>query len=163
MQTENFITPNPGEYWHGQGGIYIGPALESNQLIHIVMATTAFKGTWGNYGTTIEGEFSYSDGKHNTQLILAAEPENKLLLEITQHEADGHTDFYLPANFENNLIKANASQHVEKKWHWSSTQYSAYDAWCQDFEDGYQFIGSKRSTLAARAVRRVYPLSNSTI
>ena len=160
QNTQQQAIPKPGEYWQGQGGIYVGPSLEGNKLVHIIMATKAFNGEWGNYGTEIDGEFSYHDGKNNTQLILAAEPDNKLLLEITNHEADGHSDFYLPSNLENNLIYAHASQHVENKWHWSSTQCSADDAWHQFFEDGDQFIGNKGTKLAARAVRRYYPLNN---
>ena len=147
--------PKLGQYWHGQGGIHIGQILDGDTVYALIMSTTAFKGEWGTYGTEVDGEFSYANGKHNTQLILAAEPENKLLLEITQHQADGHSDFYLPANFENNIICANAQAHIEKIWHWSSTQYSAGNAWLQDFVDGGQYVYNKGYTLAARAVRRL--------
>lgn len=152
---ESTTPPLPGTYWEGQGGIFVGTILDGETHYHLVMATKAFKGPWGEYGAEVEGEFSYSNGQHNTQLILAAQPQNELLLEITTHSADGHTDFYLPANFENNLICANAQKHIEKVWHWSSTQYSANDAWGQYFEGGYQYILSKYDELAARAVRRV--------
>lgn len=39
-------------------------------------------------------------------------------------------------------------------WHWSSTQYSAYSAWVQDFGGGNQSITSKNYSYAVRAVRR---------
>lgn len=147
--------PRLGEYWLGQGGIYVGSMLDSETQIHVIMATQAFHGKWGTYGETIPGEFSRSNGQHNTALILAAEPDNKLLQAITAYTADGHTDFALPSQFENNLICINARAHIEKCWHWSSTQYSARSAWIQDFEDGYQTIYGKYDSLAARAVRRL--------
>ncbi|QEY15492.1 DUF1566 domain-containing protein [Cellvibrio sp. KY-GH-1] len=154
-EKNNLTPPRIGTYWPGQGGIYIGQMLDGETQIALIMATKPFEGEWGNYGETIPGEFSFSNGQHNSQLILAAEPENQLLLDITKHEADGHTDFYLPANFEQNLICANAQAHVEKVWHWSSTQYSAITAWFQDFEYGGQLIDSKGCRYAARAVRRL--------
>lgn len=147
--------PRIGDYWAGQGGIYVGHMLDGDTPIYLILATKPFYGAWGRYGNEIEGEFSHSNGQHNSKLILAAEPKNPLLSAITSHEADGHTDFYLPAIFENNLICINAQKHLEKGWHWSSTQYSARSAWGQDFEDGNQHIYYKDYSYAARAVRRL--------
>ena len=144
----------PGEYWPGEGGIYLGIIRDGNHHFHLFMATTAFEGKWGEYGRVIEGEFSRVDGTHNTQLILAAEPENALCNAIKNHEADGHRDFHLAAEFENNFICINGRNHVDKVVHWSSTQSSAGHAWVQDFEDGFQHIGDKANVRAARAVRR---------
>ncbi|MCY1299411.1 hypothetical protein D9M70_489380 [compost metagenome] len=47
----------------------------------------------------------------------------------------------------------------EKGWHWSSTQFSPYDAWIQDFDDGAQYDGHKDDEGRARAVRRVLTTS----
>jgi hypothetical protein len=54
-----------------------------------------------------------------------------------------------------NLLYINLQDKCEQSWHWSSTQYSAFNAWVQDFSDGGQNIGYKDRKLAARAVRRI--------
>lgn len=153
--TEAISTPRLGEYWEGQGGIYAGQILDGGHQYAIIMATQAFKGKWSSHENEIAGDFSLTNGQHNSKLILLAEPDNSLLLQITNHKADGHNDFYLPATLENNLICINARAHTELCAHWSSTQYSAYGAWYQGFENGGQDIGYKDNKLAARAVRRV--------
>lgn len=161
--------PAIGQYWKGKGGIYAGIMRDGNRQWHLILASEsiepviddkyqisncAFKGTWGQYPNKIAGEFSRNDGQHNTQLILAAEPENNLALSITSLNIDGHNDFYLPAQCENNLLFINLREHLTQQWHWSSTQYSARHAWSQDFADGDQDIDGKDFSLAARAVRR---------
>jgi hypothetical protein len=156
MDNKNTLTPPlPGEYWPGQGGIYVGIIRDGDKHYHLIMATTAFKGAWSVYGNVIEGEFSRVDGAHNMQLILASEPDNVLCNAIKNHEADGHKDFHPAAEFENNLICINARDHVEHVWHWSSTQDDAYYAWTQDFSNGYQSFDCKDDQRAARAVRRL--------
>ncbi len=57
------------------------------------------------------------------------------------------------------ITKASAFQKgndeaFDPTWHWSSTQYSAHDAWIQGFADGDQGYGGKDGELAVRAVRR---------
>jgi hypothetical protein len=39
--------------------------------------------------------------------------------------------------------------------YWSSTQYSAYNAWCQPFDLGSQSSSDKKAEARARAVRRL--------
>jgi hypothetical protein len=97
---------------------------------------------------------SRNDGLHNTQLILAAEPENNLAAGIASLSIEGHADFYWPALSEQNLLFANLRDLFTNQYHWSSTQYSARRAWGQHFEDGYQYFNLKLNSLAARAVRR---------
>jgi hypothetical protein len=43
----------------------------------------------------------------------------------------------------------------DPRWYWSSTQYSANDAFVQDFIDGGQYSGHKDNRRRARAVRRL--------
>jgi hypothetical protein len=52
---------------------------------------------------------------------------------------------------------ANAKQHIEGRWHWSSEQPAAfsYSAWLQYFSDGTQGYYNKDDRCLARAVRRV--------
>jgi hypothetical protein len=51
-------------------------------------------------------------------------------------------------------FKSNGSEAFDHSWHWSSTQYSAHDAWIQYFGDGNQHGIHEDDTCAARAVRR---------
>ena len=44
-------------------------------------------------------------------------------------------------------------------YYWSSSQYSRYDAWCQDFEYGSSYFSGKVTELRARPVRKI-PLSH---
>ncbi len=157
--TEQQPTPPAiGQHWQGQGGIYAGIMRDADRQWHLILATKEaadIDEEWGTYGETITGEFSRRDGLHNTQLILAGEPENKIASYITSLIIDGHNDFYWPAQCENNLLFNNLPEHLSHEWHWSSTQYSARSAWSQLFEGGNQGISSKDNSLAARAVRRL--------
>jgi len=149
--------PIVGQYWQGHGGIYAGLIREGDQQFHLIMATgeqAAAKLPWGKFGEEIEGEFSFVNGQHNTQLILAADPENAAAKFVTTINIEGHTDFYWPAQKEQNLLYINLQDQCDAVWHWSSTQYSAHDAWFTDFEDGYQDLSYKDYSYAVRAVRR---------
>lgn len=153
--TAIFTPPLPGEYWHGQGGIYVGIIRDGDKHFHLIMAIHAFFWKFSENYNCIPGEFSRSNGAHNMRLMLQAEPDNALVAAIKAYTVYGHNDFYLPSQFENNLICINAREHVEPVWHWSSTQDVADFAWLQDFEDGRQYIGFKDLERAARAVRRI--------
>lgn len=163
--------PVIGQHWQGHGGIYAGIVRnpDNGQQWHLILASEtvtppandkyeiahcAFKSTWGQYPNEIAGDFSRNDGQHNTALILAAEPENSLALSISGLSIEGHSDFYWPAECEQNLLFINLRENFTQTWHWSSTQYSAHCAWNQYFEDGYQDVKYKNVSYAARAVRR---------
>lgn len=150
--------PAIGQYWLGQGGYYAGIVRDGDHQWHVIAADKTLghiESEWGTYGETITGEFSRRDGQHNTALILAAEPDNKIASHFTALLIDGHKDFYWPSQFEQNLCCINLPEHFTPEWHWSSTQRSAHYAWFQGFGDGYQYFDGKDSSLAARAVRRL--------
>lgn len=148
--------PRIGEYWHGQGGIFVGTINHqaAGQQWHLVLAVAQNKFAWGSEYEEIAGADDYWDGAANTKAMLATD-KCPAAVWAAFLKADGHQDFYIPAQRELNLICINASHLAEKAWHWSSTQYSAYDAWLQNFEYGTQSIYYKDYTLAVRAVRRV--------
>ena len=156
--TQSLTPPRIGQYWSGQGGIYAGIMRDGENQWCLILAAKEqglIDTNWGKPGETIPGEFSRRDGQHNTALILAAEPFNEIATYITAIEIDGHRDFYWPSQCENNLLFANLPEHLNREWHWSSTQYSARYAWDQYFEDGDQGVLNKDGSLAARAVRRL--------
>ena len=59
-----------------------------------------------------------------------------------------------PAQTAAEAFREGGSEALKDGWYWSSTQYSAYLAWYQDFGDGYQGGSGKTNELRARAVRR---------
>jgi hypothetical protein len=60
-----------------------------------------------------------------------------------------------PAQTSAELFREGGAEAFEARWHWSSTQYSRYDAWGQYFDGGGQDGGDKSwQGGAARAFRR---------
>lgn len=161
---QSLSTPLPGQYWEGQGGYYAGLMVDGNQLWYIILSDVKHELdslTWGESSSEIKGDFSRRDGRKNTALILAAEPDNAAAQHVTALLIDGHKDFYWPAQHELDQINITCPDLMGKKQYWSSTQFSASLAWIQDFEDGHTYIGYKDYKRAVRAVRRI--LANSSI
>jgi len=152
-------TPRPGDYWHGQGGVFAGAYRLQEHVYGLILATNSaaenIRGEWGSFGERIDGADSYVDGLANMQAMIAAGHEHPIVEQIRALNIDGHSDFYWPSQREQNLLLINAPQFLKKTWHWSSTQDGAGYAWTQDFEDGRQLIYYEDYQRAARAVRRV--------
>lgn len=124
--------PLIGEYWPGQGGIYMGLAAADGDLPqgHLVLSTL-----------TATQRMTWSEA-----VAWAA-----------AQSADGHTDLRLPTRFEAALIYANGRSHVDQnRWHWTGTPYESNDsyAWGCDFDDGFQDYSGKGNFGTVRAVRR---------
>ncbi|QEY15491.1 DUF1566 domain-containing protein [Cellvibrio sp. KY-GH-1] len=156
---QTLTPPRIGTYWPSQGGMYAGVIFDQLRHWHLILPITSDAliedAEWSQMGVEIPGEFSTRDGLHNTKLILAADPTNKIALHCTSLNIEGHNDFYWPSQFEQNLCCINLQGHFKKDWHWSSTQYSADNAWTQAFEYGFQNVDGKNCRYAARAVRRI--------
>lgn len=72
---------------------------------------------------------------------------------------DGHTDWYLPAKAELNVIYGNKTAighfNTGGTYYWSSSEYiTANSAWRQRFSDGSQGSNGKHFTSAVRCARR---------
>jgi hypothetical protein len=122
--------PLIGEYWPGQGGIYMGEAVEDETYpqgyLVLCKITTDKRFKWA---AAIDW--------------------------ASAQTADGHTDFRLPTRFEAALIYANGRKHVDTgPWYWTGTRQGGSGAWIQDFVSGGQFAGRVGSSGCARAVRR---------
>lgn len=149
--------PAIGTHWVEQGGIFLGILRAPEGDCALILCTDErgrFEDrTWGEYGKKVEGADSYFDGRANTQAMAAA--DCPLAKDIAALDIAGFTDWYLPAQGELQIARANASEHFDKgDWHWTSTQYSPRSAWVQDFEYGYSDICYKDDELRAVAVRR---------
>lgn len=64
-----------------------------------------------------------------------------------------------PGQTASSAFQEGGEEAFEAGWHWSSTQYSAYGAWVQLFDDGHQDDYHKGHENSARAVRR-FKVSN---
>ncbi|MGN6085829.1 DUF1566 domain-containing protein [Trinickia sp.] len=151
--------PQLGQYWEGQGGIYAGimPGENDQRPYHLIVSEESGDGLeWGGYGHRVDGADSRIDGMANTKAILAADGEHPAAEWAVKYTRDGHSDFYLPAQREQNLCFATIPDQFETDdWYWSSTQCSAGSAWGQYFDDGFQYYAGKDFPGRARAVRRI--------
>ena len=120
-----------------------------------VNQSTAIQWSTENVDT---GADSNSDGAANQAWIVANEtlsqyPAFELCENLNRH---GHSDWYLPARNELNVLYTNraAIGGFTTEWYWSSTEVSSLHAWPQRFSDGTQFNGNKTLNFDVRCVRR---------
>lgn len=126
--------PRIGEYLAGQGGIYIGDILGNDGVLYGLIASQeqdVGRARWAEDG---ERDLSDWDGLTNTNRLRNGCPAAKL---ASDYEADGHTDFYLPARRELIVAAANVPHlfNAESRY-WTSTPYGSTYAWAVDFEHG---------------------------
>lgn len=153
--------PSIGEYWDGQGGVYVGfvRGPVTSRGWHLILpvdpSARAKDLTWGPYGTDVLEAAHPSDGLANTEALIGCAGNYPAAEFTRQVSVDGHKDFYLPARRELALIEMNVPELVEKGWWWSSTQYSARSAYLQTFSNGLTDGWLKGSKAGALAVRRL--------
>lgn len=153
--------PVLGEHWPGEGGHNAGLVRGENgapdyYLIVPAGPAAEFKAAWGGYDHETQGASSASDGLANTRAMLSDSEEHPAAKLASEFSADGHADFYLPARRELQLAEANVPELFSKAYHWSSTQYSAYDAYFMDFGGGWQILNDKDYERLVRPVRRKF-------
>jgi len=161
------VPPSIGEAWPSQGGVYAGMMRGENgqpdyHLIvpsvdpHAVVEQAEIKEIkWGSAGKEETAATSERDGLANTRALIASDNDHPAARWASNLELYGHRDWYLPARRELALCYATVPELFEKSgYYWSSSQYSAYNAWRQDFAYGGQDFGHKGYALRARAVRR---------
>jgi len=153
--------PPLGAYWPGEGGHNAGLVRGENgqpdyYLIVAAGPAAEFRAEWGGYEHKTDGADSASDGMANTKALLLDSEEHPAARLAWDYRAAGHADFYLPARRELQVAEANAPELFSKGYHWSSTQYSAYDAYGVVFEDGWQSSGVKVDERLVRPVRRKF-------
>lgn len=156
--TSDQAVPAVGEYWPGQGGHNAGfvPARDGVPAHYLVIAAKDIGDrAWGGRGNESKAA-SKVDGLANTQALLA-EGGHPAATACTEYQADGHSDFYLPAAAELYQGWVNTPELFAKDcYYWSSTQRSAYNAFNMLFSDGFQYYNGKNYELRVRPVRRVF-------
>lgn len=159
----SFIPTTPGTPFGG--GLYVGQITEDDGITYAIIVAPKAQGgeasgtlAWKTTQTTTTGTDSLNNGFNNTAAMVAAG--------ISLHPAaqfckglsiNGYTDWYLPAKDELNLIYTNQGSldAFIQSYYWSSTQYSSYRSWSQNFNDGNQRTYDKTPTYYVRGVRRV--------
>ena len=141
VPSDAVVVPTIGERWDQYAGIYAGVARARTDV------------DWANgvafpnvdYHLIVldehPDEISWTDAMAWAQRF--------------EDQVDPHAG--LPLRAEQALMFANVPELFQKTWYWSREQYAgaAGSAWCQDFDDGYQYSSDKSACLRARAVRRV--------
>jgi hypothetical protein len=112
--------------------------------------------SWGCWGTYLGTSATLGTGQANTSLVVngggvagnAACICNELIL-------NGFDDWFLPSKEELNQMyiqRAVIGGFTDNNY-WSSTEYGAWDAWGQYFNNGLQYLNTKNSPNLVRAVR----------
>lgn len=150
--------PALGEYWPGQGG-HNGGFVQARYGVpaHYLVFAAQDVGdhAWGRRGEE-SGATSKVDGHANTQALLQ-EGGHPAAAACAEYQADGYSDFHLPAAAELYQGWLNVPNLFAKDcWYWSSTQRSALNAFYMGFSAGNQTSSGKGFTLRVRPVRRVF-------
>lgn len=123
---------------------------------------------WPEQGGTYCGVIRGRDGQPDHHLILAdAKPTERMswvagMAWAKTVSADGHSDFDLPTRHESSVLFGNVGDLFEPNWHWTSTQFSADNAFVQVFNYGLQLGSDKEYEGRVRAVRRL-PVNSSVL
>ncbi|MHA6161005.1 Lcl C-terminal domain-containing protein [Pseudomonas sichuanensis] len=146
--------PAIGQVWPGQGGIYAGiaPARNDQEAYHLVIGAELGRFEWGPYEVDAPAK-SLIDGLSNTKALVEA-GEYPAANAAAAHQADGHSDFYLPAAAELYEAWLNLGSN-DFGWCWSSSQRSANGAFVLLFGVGLQSSNGKHDELRVRPVRRL--------
>lgn len=131
------------------GGKFITRYWLNGQERALVLLDNELSGVWGKYGAELPGATSYSDGEANTRAMAEAGS----VVAIKALELDAH----IPSCLEGQLLMAAKADGLvelrEDRFHWLSTQFSAYYAYYMDFGDGWLYGYGKVSERLVRPVR----------
>lgn len=131
------------------GGTFVTRYWLNGEERALVLLDNELIGTWGKYGEDIAGAKSLSDGAANTRAMAEAGSD----IAVKALELDAH----IPSYLEGALMMAAKAEGLvtlrEDRWHWLSSQFSAYTAYSMDFEDGWLLSHGKDDERVARPVR----------
>jgi hypothetical protein len=108
---------------------------------------------WPGVAGVYAGITTGRDGVPYALVVLDAKPASSLTWRKAINWAKG-LDAELPNRVESALLFANVPENFEKRWHWTSEQFSAGSAWVQYVTYGSQDYSVKSLECLARAVRR---------
>jgi hypothetical protein len=127
---------------------------------HGLIATSSDQSTnaqWGCWGNFIGGtSTNIGTGQANTTAIINGCGAEDIAADICDDLVlNGYSDWYLPSKDELNqmYIQKNVIGGNPYSTYWSSSEYSAFNAYVQDFSNGVQGNSAKNNTLYVRAIR----------
>jgi len=131
------------------GGVFVTRYWINGVERALILLPDELSGPWGEYGVKIEGADSYSDGESNTRAMAEAGS----VIAVKALELDG----FIPSCLEGQLLMAAKADGLvelrEDRYHWLSTQRSAYFAYFMVFGDGWLYYYVKSNERLARPVR----------
>jgi hypothetical protein len=175
-------TPSPGDVC-GDGSIYAGLSPDGNVPMYTTPADASGTYSWNN-GTTNYTDMSIVNctdgsspgtsascqtGEANTAFLVGASGEPDYPFAAAAYcdglSAHGHSDWYLPAMDELNVLFSNRNARdlngtfdeigtFPNGWYWSSSEFSNQEARWQIFNLGGQSDFGKSNSIAVRCVRR---------
>lgn len=158
---EDALTPpSPGQYWSGQGGHFICtlPALQNLPARHLIVGSDEAEDLKYGPRENVPGATSHINGRANSTALICTHRDHQAAKWAGYYNADGHSDFFLPARLDMLMAYICTPQLFKKdSYYWTSTQNSPNDAFFQDFEYGYSIASGKGNEYRARAFR-VIPL-----
>ncbi|HEK2618713.1 TPA: hypothetical protein ACKPZN_003855 [Pseudomonas aeruginosa] len=128
--------------------------LNGKEYAYVDLGKSAeFTGEWGEYGQDVDGAVSYRDGASNTiAMAEAGSPIAKQALEIGE-------GVFIPSVLELALLfsakQAGELSGFADCWYWSSSQYSADDAFFTGFGGGSTGTTGKGIGFRVRPVRKI--------
>ena len=131
------------------GGTFVTRYWVGSEERALVLLDNELIGAWGKYGEDVVGAKSLSDGAANTRAMAEAGSD----IAVKALELDAHIPSYLEGAL---LMAAKAEGLVtlrEDRWHWLSSQFSAFHAYGMDFGDGWLDSFGKLIERVARPVR----------
>lgn len=131
------------------GGVFVTRYWLNGVERALILLPDELSGPWGEYGVEINGAGSYSDGEANTRAMAEAGS----VIAVKALELDG----FIPSCLEGQLLMAAKADGLvelrEDRYHWLSSQRSAYYAYNMDFEGGWLYSDGKNLERLARPVR----------
>lgn len=131
------------------GGIFVERYWLNGSERALVLLPDEIEGAWGEYGQDVSGASSHGDGHANTRAMAEADS----IIAAKAIELGGH----IPSCLEGHILMVAKQEGLvdlrEDRFHWLSTQSSAYLAYLMDFEHGWQYDDVKDDGRMVRPVR----------
>lgn len=155
------------------GSVYAGLSPDGNVRMYTTPADAPTTYTWNNGNTSNQvatGTTDNTTGEANTALIIATDsdsgvagtqphPAAQYCSDLSAH---GHSDWYLPARFEADVLYSNESSiggfdtsgTIPNGRYWTSTENFPATAWSRIMNAGGNYNANKSILLAVRCVRK---------
>lgn len=151
--------PPVGEPWPGEGGVNGGLFQGGERPYYLIIPTGAdaeVKMEFGSFGKELDGAMNPHDGMTNTADLVETDNTYPAAQFCAKFERDGYKDYYLMSRREASFLEGTVPQVFSGGTHWTSTQYSAYNAYSMGFEVGWLYYTGKNYERLVRPVRRKY-------